>query len=135
MATFACRILSPSGGAPTEMVEAPDRAAPVREKLRLGKTPARATPVRDGSANGSGTGVHAPVADYAPSGEAPMQVTQVFGGLSMGAVMSRAEMANFVRELSTAIMAGLPLVHALRTLARQGRSQRQKAMLGPIIEQ
>jgi type II secretory pathway component PulF len=52
-----------------------------------------------------------------------------------GSAMSRSEMANFIRELSTAIMAGLPLVQALRTLARQGRSPRQHAMLSQIIEQ
>lgn len=49
--------------------------------------------------------------------------------------MSRAEMAAFVRELATAVQAGLPLVQALRTIARQGRSDRQRTMLGRIIEE
>jgi type II secretory pathway component PulF len=49
--------------------------------------------------------------------------------------MSRAEMASFMRELSTAIQAGLPLVQGLKTIARQGRSDRQKAMLASIIHE
>jgi type IV pilus assembly protein PilC len=47
--------------------------------------------------------------------------------------MSRAEMASFVRELATAIQAGLPLVQALRTITRQGRTARQKVMLEHLI--
>lgn len=49
--------------------------------------------------------------------------------------MSRAEMAAFIRELATAVQAGLPLVQALRTIAKQGRSDRQRVMLGRIIEE
>lgn len=43
-------------------------------------------------------------------------------------------MSAFIRETSTAIMAGLPLVQGLRTIARQGRNPRQKAMLNHLIE-
>jgi type II secretory pathway component PulF len=49
--------------------------------------------------------------------------------------MSRAEMASMIRELAVALSAGLPLVQALRTIARQGRAPRQREMLRSIIEQ
>jgi general secretion pathway protein F len=38
-----------------------------------------------------------------------------------------------VRELATAISAGLPMVQALRTIARSGRKARQKAILERVI--
>lgn len=127
MATFACRILSP-GGTTTEIVEAPDRASAVREVLRRGQTPAAVQQVAEtAAANGSLNG-HGAVS-WGTTGRAP----GAFGGF--GRTMSRAEMATFIRELATALMAGLPLVNSLRTLARQGRSAKQKAMLGQIIEQ
>lgn len=47
--------------------------------------------------------------------------------------MSRADAATFIRELATALSAGLPLVASLRTMSRQGRTQRQRAMLEEII--
>ena len=49
--------------------------------------------------------------------------------------MSRSEMASFIRELATAVEAGLPLIQALKTIGRQGRSPRQKAMLNHVIQQ
>jgi type II secretory pathway component PulF len=48
--------------------------------------------------------------------------------------MSRADLAMFIRELATAVSAGLPIVLALRTIAKQGRKPAQKAMLQRIIE-
>jgi len=42
-------------------------------------------------------------------------------------------MAAFIRELATALQAGLPLVPSLRTLARTGRSPAQRAMLAALI--
>jgi len=50
-------------------------------------------------------------------------------------VMSLPELANFMRELSTALRAGLPLVQAIRTIAKTGRNSRQKAMMSRLIEE
>jgi type II secretory pathway component PulF len=84
--------------------------------------------IRNGSVNGAGAHAGPP----APVSAQAFAASALSG---FGRVMSRSEMANFVRELSTALMAGLPLVQALRTLARQGRSPRQKQLLAGIIEQ
>src|SRR6188474_2382255 len=107
MATFAYQSAG-AGGAAT--IEAPDRASAVRELLRRGVTPTAVEAV-DGPHNANG------VAEphRAPSGAAGG------GAWSFRAVMSRAEMASFIRELATAVQAGLPLVTALRTIGRQGR--------------
>lgn len=43
-------------------------------------------------------------------------------------------MASLVQELATALSAGLPLVPALRTIAKQGRSPAQRAMLASLID-
>ncbi len=106
----------------TATIDAPDRAAAVRELLRRGVTPASIEPVEGRAAPGVGRGVGA---------GAGARAAMTF---SLGGGMSRAEMASLIRELATAIHAGLPLVLALRTIARQGRSERQKAMLRAIIE-
>jgi len=48
--------------------------------------------------------------------------------------MSRGETAMFIRELATALTAGLPLTQALRTLGSQGRSAAQRAMIESLVE-
>jgi general secretion pathway protein F len=48
--------------------------------------------------------------------------------------MSLSDTASFLRELATAVQAGLPLVPALRTLARSGRTEAQQKMLAHLIE-
>lgn len=48
--------------------------------------------------------------------------------------MSRSETANLVRELATAIEAGLPLLQALRTARRQAGGRRMEVILDFLIE-
>lgn len=102
-----------SAGSGAATIEAPDRASAVRELLRQGVTP---------------TSVEAAGADTpaASQGRAP---------LTFSRSLSRTETASFVRELATAVHAGLPLVTALRTIARQGRNVVQTRMLEHLIEQ
>jgi len=119
MATFSYKTTADRGrgamgGSAT--IDAPDRAAAVRELLRRGVTP---TALEQVSAM-----------EVSASGGAPALRSGVWG-----AAMSRSEMAAFIRELATALQAGLPLVQALKTIAKQGRSQRQKDMLSHVIEQ
>lgn len=109
MPTFVYKAMS-SGSSAT--IEAIDRTAAVRELVRRGETPTSIEPVtRDG------------------------RVGRSSRGAGLTPVMTRAEVASLIRELATALQAGLPLVQSLRTLARQGRSVRQKEMLDSLIEQ
>jgi type II secretory pathway component PulF len=125
MAIFAYRTLSSNGRGGAATIEAPDRATAVRELTRRGQTPTSVELVTDaGPANGKAQAASAAAA----SG------TIMTAG-SLGRVMSLSEMANLIRELATAIAAGLPLVQSLKTIAKQGRSPKQKIMLEWIIGQ
>src|SRR5436190_1692190 len=125
MATFAYRTLSSNGRGGAATIEAPDRATAVRELTRRGQTPTSVELVADGAAaNGKAEAARA----VASSGA-------VVTAGSLGRVMSLSEMANLIRELATAIAAGLPLVQSLKTIAKQGRTPKQKIMLEWIIGQ
>lgn len=119
MPTFSYQ---PLGGGNAAVIEAPDRATAVRSLRAQGITPAKLEPV-----SGRAAAVEAE-----PTDEQPRPITQAT--LTRGRI-SAAEMAAFVRELATAIQAGLPLVLALRTIAKQSRNVRRKAMLNHLIHE
>jgi type IV pilus assembly protein PilC len=125
MPTFSYRTISKGGTGAT--IEAPDRSAALREIVRRGETPVSIEPVglvrREPSRARDGE-LAAPVA-----GEPQMRES----GLFERQVMSRVEMASLIRELATALQAGLPLVPALKTIQRQGRADRQREMLAQLI--
>ena len=129
-----------AGSSASATIDAPDRASAVRELVRRGVTPTkvevdagiagpRAMP--NGQAVRTGGLVPGVITNDVVTGGASVTAS----GLIARGTMSRAEMAAFIRELATAVQAGLPLVQALRTIARQGRSDRQRTMLGRIIEE
>ena len=113
MATFQYHAVSPNGASGS--IEATDRASAVRALLQQGVTPARVEPIVSG-------GEHAPAALFS----APTRRIR-------RRAMSRNETATFVRELATAIQAGLPIVQAIRTIARQVRNRAQQDLLGAIL--
>ncbi|MBL9001189.1 MAG: type II secretion system F family protein [Phycisphaerae bacterium] len=115
MATFLYRTITTPAAA---TIEAPDRAAAVRELMRRGETPTSVEPM----------GVSVPTLST-PAQGADMIRTTAWSPRAM----SRAETAAFIRELATALSAGLPLVQALRTMTKQGRTLRQKEMLESVI--
>jgi type II secretory pathway component PulF len=114
-----------SNGTPgaSSVIDAPDRATAVRLLIQRGITPTRVDEIAGSrraqavSTSGESAGAHKASRFPGSSG------------------MSRSEMASFIRELATAVEAGLPLIQALRTIQRSGRSPKQKAMLGHIISQ
>jgi len=130
MTTFSYKT---AGGGSAATIDAPDRASAVRELVRRGVTPTAIEPMAGGADL-----VQAPVARRnaakAREGESSTE-RAIRGAWNASHAMSRTEMAAFIRELATALQAGLPLVQALRTIAKQGRSDRQKAMLDSVIEQ
>ncbi|MCH7790669.1 MAG: type II secretion system F family protein [Planctomycetes bacterium] len=113
MATFQYHAVFPHGASGS--IDATDRAAAVRALLQRGVTPERVEPISNKSD-------HAPAALFsAPT----MRIRRK--------AMSRSETATFVRELATAIQAGLPIVQAIRTIARQVRKRAQQDLLGAIL--
>lgn len=97
------------------LIDAPDRAAAVRMLVERGETPVRLEELAD-----SRSGRAATVRERFP--------------LARRRTLSRAQLAMFIRELATAVAAGLPLVPALRTIARQARTPAHQAMLAQLID-
>lgn len=140
MPTF--RYQTPSTNGTAAVIEAPDRAAAVRLLRQKGITPVKIDEVAE-RGGGSGGGrrrtekeKRADAGSGRSQGATPASAkNNPFGAIGFGRAMSRSEMASFIRELATAIEAGLPLVQALKTIARQGRSGRQKEMLNHLIHE
>ncbi|MGE3107596.1 MAG: type II secretion system F family protein [Phycisphaerales bacterium] len=126
MPTFRYQTLATNGSA--AVIEAPDRAAAVRLLRQKGITPLSIDEVAQ-------RGKRSNTSASAPPSAAKSGASSPLAALGLGRAMSRSEMASFIRELATAIEAGLPLVQALKTIARQGRSARQKEMLGHLIHE
>ncbi len=134
------RYISPgaSNGSAAGVVDALDRGAAVRALMARGITPTSVEPLAAG--NG-----HAPAPQGAPGGaradqprgvSAPTALTTGGSTSLMGRrAMNLSDTASFMKELATAVQAGLPMVPALRTLAKQGRTPAQKAMLAHLIAQ
>lgn len=123
MATYVYRTIAMGPQSRGATIEAPDRATAVRELIRRGETPTAVEPIGRSTPEANGS----PAAAPAPSDALPEWAHRKR--------MTRAETASLIRELATALSAGLPLVPALRTLMKQGRNPAQRAMLMQVIEQ
>ncbi len=126
MPSFRYQSLTAAGQARQGVVAAASRGAAVRLLGGRGETPTVLEPVTDDH-----------VAEQRPapsgvSGNGSVAAPGAAGSIPRwrrGArpVASRSEMANLIRELATALEAGLPLMQALRTVRRQARGA---AMIG-----
>ncbi|MBA4119976.1 MAG: hypothetical protein C0513_04655 [Isosphaera sp.] len=134
---------------PPATLDAPDRASALRDLAARGVVPASVEQLTERAARAalsaqSGpaqSGLVQPGSDQLGSDRAgPAQAgagarASAQPGRARGRVMSLPETASFIRELATALQAGLPLVPALRTLGKAGRTPKQIAMLGHLIAQ
>ncbi|MCA9306963.1 MAG: type II secretion system F family protein [Phycisphaerales bacterium] len=119
MPTFRYQTISGDvGGGASGTIDAPDRTTAVRLLVEQGRTPSEVELVQPGS-RGASKRVD----------DSEMSLPMFGGG------MSRGEVAAMVSELAIAVSAGLPLVSALKTLARQGRKAKQAAIINAIIEE
>ena len=117
--------LDRSGTSASGSVAAPDRGSAMRLVLSRGLTPLRlesdepATPepVRGAARASASAGL-------------PDWLARAPARPSMG----QADLANLVRELATAVEAGLPLMQALRTVRRQASGRAQPVILDALIE-
>jgi type II secretory pathway component PulF len=107
-----------AGGGGAATLEAADRASAIRALRSRGVTPVKIEAVG---------GVADEIAAVAEARPVAAAVPRVGGRLPL------ADLAMLIRELATAISAGLPMVQALRTIARSGRKPRQKAILERVI--
>lgn len=115
-------------------IDAPDRSAALRQLIARGVAPSGIQEVRGRAAHRAAdqavAGASGPIKVETPREAAPVNAGGLFGGRSN---VTLPETAAFIRELATALSAGLPLMSALKTLARTGRTGGQKAMLLHLI--
>jgi type II secretory pathway component PulF len=111
-----------AGGGESPIIDAPSRAAAIREVSRRGLTPLVVEPM---DAFAASTSVGASEAAATTAGRGFSLSSGRFSGTQRAAVM---------RELATGLEAGLPLVQALRLIARQRSSKAQKAVMERVID-
>jgi type II secretory pathway component PulF len=144
MPSFTYQSLTNTGQTRAGVVSAVDRADAVRQLLTRGET-ATAIELADGEGKpATARNGHAAVAPVArPAIRAATSSTQpknaaeqIFGRLARRGrpTLSRAEMANFIRELATALEAGLPMMQALKTVRKQAHGRAMPVMLDHLIE-
>ncbi|HLO41044.1 MAG TPA: type II secretion system F family protein [Phycisphaerales bacterium] len=127
MPTFAYKTIS---GGPAATIQAIDRPSAVRELMRKGITPVSVETV-EMTAPRTEPGAPRQPAKARPAGASALGGPQ--NALFASRAMSRTEVASFIRELATAIQAGLPLVQSLKTISRQGRNDKQRVVLEKCI--
>lgn len=119
MPSFRYQTMGPDGTMSIGSVSAADRGSAVRTLGERGILPLSL----------EAEGAEA-VRARAPRLSGPVQATAVRGR----PVISRAELANLVRELATALEAGLPLMQALKTTRRQAAGKALPVILDHLIE-
>ncbi|MFT3686339.1 MAG: type II secretion system F family protein [Phycisphaerales bacterium] len=118
-------------------IDAPDRSTALRQLIARGVAPSGIQEVRGRAAHKAAdkaaNGASGPIKVEGPkdTAAAPSNAGGLFGSRNN---VTLTETAAFIRELATALSAGLPLMSALKTLARTGRAGGQKAMLQHLIE-
>lgn len=139
MPSFRYQSLSNSGQARSGVIAAADRAAAVRQLLGRGETAvslelahgdekhaAQAAPT---AGNGALT-----VADSVGSDRiSDVLMSAMRVGKKARPSLSQADTASLIRELATAIEAGLPLMQSLRTVRRQATSTAMATILDHLI--
>ena len=109
MPSFRYQAISPDGSVQAGTLTAPDRASALKALSLRGETPLE---------------IELSAADAAAAE----------GRRFKRPTISRAELADLVRELATALEAGLPLMQALRTVRRQAASKNLQVILDFLIE-
>ncbi|MFM1831460.1 MAG: ral secretion pathway protein [Planctomycetota bacterium] len=121
MATWRYEGLDRAGGSANGTVTAPDQASAMRMVLARGFTPLRLESDE-------------PVTVVAARTDAPAASRPAWLPGSGRPTMKRAELANLIREVATAVEAGLPLMQSLRTVRRQASGKAQPVILDALIE-
>ncbi len=111
-----------AGGSEAPIIDAPTRAAAIREVSRRGLTPLVVEPM---DAHSASTTVDSAKAESA---------TPAAGFSLGGGRFSGVQRAAMMRELATGLEAGLPLVQALRLIARQRASRAQREVMERVID-
>lgn len=133
MPNFQYQSLTATGEVRTGVLSAADRAEAVRLLGSRGETATRIGLLEgeDASPALAVGGVAAQAAGAAVPG---LTARRVFSFGTRRPTLSRNDLANFVRELATALEAGLPLMHALITIRRQAHGKAMPVILDHLID-
>jgi len=135
MPTYQYQSLSADGQSKAGVLAGNDRSDVVRQLLDRGETATRVDEVSDDASAGAPS--RAAIRRASPSGNSGADILKRrFAALSGKGrpSVSRTVMANFIRELATALEAGLPLMQSLRTVRRQAHGRGMIMMLDHLIE-
>lgn len=127
MPTFNYQSLTRSGQTKSGNMTAQDRADAIRQLLGRGET-ATTIEVAQGEEKGASRGYTKPVAN-----------TGLLSSLNISLgrgrpTLRRVEMAQLMRELATALEAGLPMMQSLRTVRKQASGKAMPVILDHLIE-
>lgn len=135
----------PLADLPAATIDAPSRAAAISTLRQRGILPVRIDEI---GTNGSSAAAPAARSPHRAKPATTRSFSNPFADAAdkradtgdpsttaRGGGMSRADMASFMHELATAVGAGLPLVQALKVIARQGRKGRRLDMLRFLIHE
>ncbi len=131
MPSFRYESLTATGQARHGVVAASNRAVAVRLLGSRGETATVVEPIDEGvvtgaparTGSGNGSAIHGSTPVTLPRWRRRARPTA-----------GRGEMAELIRELATALEAGLPIMQALRTVRRQARARGMIAILDHFIE-
>ncbi|MCA9291253.1 MAG: type II secretion system F family protein [Phycisphaerales bacterium] len=127
MPNFEYESLTDSGSAAAGVIDAPDRHAAIQLLAKRGEVATSLQEVGSRRAAKIGRATPVPRASDAGAGRR-------WGFASRRPTLGRADMAALIRELATAIEAGLPILQGLRTVRRQCSSQAMAVILDHLIE-
>ncbi len=126
MPTFQYQSVTRAGQAVSGTIDALDRAEAIRALKQRGETATQLAPL-----NGRlGLGARNAVSFRTSAAAASADIGQAQRGRQ---TMRRGELASFIREIATALDAGLPLMSALRAVEKQASSERQKAVIEHLM--
>jgi type II secretory pathway component PulF len=146
MQAFEYQSLTAAGDARTGVVEAESKAEAIRQLLLRGETATVVEPLRKGvkpkarpkpaarrPAARPGSAAQRPRTGGAKTPTAAQGFSLSVHSSRTGS-MSKAELASFIRELATALEAGLPLMQSLRTMRKQAHTAAMIAILDHLID-
>lgn len=135
MRTFRYESLTSDGKPRTGVLTAHDQSDAVRMLLSRGET---AVSIALDTSDGKSRKTPRPSPRIKPrNASAAGSSSFSLGSFGLGSskpTLSRAEMATFMRELATALEAGLPLMQSLRTVRKQAPGRAMPVILDHLIE-
>lgn len=147
MATFEYQTVLKDGSTSSGNIEATDRSEAVRLLSRRGEVPTWIGANRGGRSRRTGIksmpGSNTLSGKYNAGQTNSIKTTSASSSSSSSSTtirsgrrgsMRRSELATFIREIATALEAGLPLMNALRAVARQAYTHRQKSILNHLMD-